>query len=60
MLIRMFIVKESIRDLEIKNFNHPEGKKAITIKTNKIWDWLNFRMDTTEERFNKLNNSPRI
>ena len=60
MLIRMFIVKESIRDLEIKNFNHPESKKAITIKTNKIWDWLNFRMDTTEERFNKLNNSPRI
>ena len=33
MLIRIFIVKESIRDLEIKNFNHPESKKAITIKT---------------------------
>ena len=60
MLIRMFIVKEAIRDLEMKNFNHPESKKAITIKTNKIWDWLNVRMDTTEERFNKLNNSPRI
>jgi len=33
MLIRIFIVKESIRDLGIRNFNHPESKKAITIKT---------------------------
>ena len=38
MLVRMFIVRESIRDLEIKTFNHPKSKKAITIKAKKIYE----------------------